>query len=516
MLDVVGTYNVSGGDLVLGARTSSVELFPPEELFEAATEGNVVSLFPVKSEDADWGFLAVTEPVDTSFVGQETYFVWSALFSEALDHRALLRSLSQRNRDLALSYDREREMARAVRQSEERYALAAQAANDGLWDWDLAGGTIYYSARWKEMLGYSSGAIGNLPGEWLDRVHPDDRPGLLANLSRLKVGESGSVMHEHRVQAQDGSYLWVLCRGLAVPGGGAPATRIVGSLTDVTERRALEERLRHQALYDSLTGLPNRVLFLDRLSRAIANTKRRGYSYAVLWLDLDNFKNLNDSLGHLFGDKLLVKVAERLRAQLREEDTAARFGGDEFAVLLSDIPDFSVLHPIVRRLLERLRAPYDLDGHEVVATGSIGVATSNTGYENPEDVLRDADIAMYRAKSTGRGTFATFDASMHASAMARLQTETELRQAIEVSARSRPPGAPGAASTPETEGPRARGAPSRRHGPLWRAHPGPRCPTAVAPPTARRPGARRPGPAPHRSGEPPGAALPARRRARRR
>ena len=140
------------------------------------------------------------------------------------------------------------------------------------------------------------------------------RATLLSALSGLKKGQQPSLVNEHRVRAADGSYKWALCRGLAVPGAGAPATRIVGSLTDVTERRLLEERLRRQALFDSLTGLPNRVLFMDRLSQAVANAKRhRGYTYAVLWLDLDNFKNLNDSLGHQFGDKLLVQVAERIR-----------------------------------------------------------------------------------------------------------------------------------------------------------------------------------------------------------
>jgi diguanylate cyclase (GGDEF)-like protein len=234
-------------------------------------------------------------------------------------------------------------------------------------------------------------------------------------------------MNEHRVRAGDGSYKWTLCRALAVPGEGAPATRIVGSLTDVTERHELEERLRHQALYDSLTGLPNRVLLMDRLSQAVANAKRRsGYWFTVLWLDLDNFKNLNDSLGHQFGDKLLVQVAGRIGAQLRETDTAARFGGDEFVLLLLDLPDAAALQGVVARLLEALRLPYQLDDHAVVVTGSLGVATSTSGYDCAEDVLRDADIAMYQAKSTARGDYATFDSSMHASAMDSDETETKL------------------------------------------------------------------------------------------
>jgi diguanylate cyclase (GGDEF)-like protein/PAS domain S-box-containing protein len=431
-LEVTGTFFAPGQEIELASSTYQVESFPPDELFAAAGKECFVCLFPVKSMSTDWGFLAIADPIASSYVGQDFTFMWSAMFSEALDHRALLGSLSQRRDDLARSYEREKEMAQAVRESEERYALAAQAANDGLWDWDLARGTIYYSSRWKEMLGYSGTEIGDQPEEWLERVHPDDRDTLLSALCGLKKGELPSLVNEHRVRAGDGHYQWSLCRGLAVPGEGAPPARIVGSLTDITERRLLEERLRHQALFDSLTGLPNRVLFMDRLSQAVANAKRRpGYTYTVLWLDLDNFKNLNDSLGHQFGDRLLVEVAERVRAQLREADTAARFGGDEFALLVLDVPDPASVQRIVGRLLDSLRAPYQLEGHEVVVTGSLGVATSTTGYDSPEDVLRDADIAMYRAKSTARGSYATFDASMHASAMARHQIENELRQAIE-------------------------------------------------------------------------------------
>jgi diguanylate cyclase (GGDEF)-like protein/PAS domain S-box-containing protein len=438
-LEVVGTFDSAGRPLTMSTTSYAVEAFPPVELLQMAGHGNVLMHFPVTSEEIDWGILSVAVPLDSGFLGQDTYFQWEALLSEALDYQYVLQSLRERSQQLhergellALSYRREREMAQAVRESEERYALAARAANDGLWDWDLDKGTVYYSSRWSEMLGYAEDGIGNSPEEWLGRVHPEDRPALMAELVGLKLGEQASILHEHRVRSHDGGYLWLLCRGLAVPGLGRPATRIVGSLTDITERRLLEERLRQQALYDNLTSLPNRALFLDRLTQALANSKRRpNHTYTVLWLDLDGFKILNDSLGHQMGDKLLVQVAERIRAQLRESDTAARFGGDEFVVLLLDIPDADTVKGVVGRLLEHLGAIYDLDGNEIVVTASIGVALSSNGYERPEDVLRDADIAMYRAKSSGRGTYAIFDSSMHATAMARLKTETELRQAIE-------------------------------------------------------------------------------------
>ncbi|HYA45298.1 MAG TPA: EAL domain-containing protein, partial [Acidimicrobiales bacterium] len=216
-----------------------------------------------------------------------------------------------------------------------------------------------------------------------------------------------------------------------VPGKGTPATRIVGSLTDITERHELEDQLRREALYDSLTGLPNRALFLDRLSQAIARSERQPeYSYAVLWLDLDGFKVLNDSLGHMVGDQLLVQVAKRIRRQLRAGDTAARFGGDEFALLL-DALDLASAEDVATRLLKSLRAPHHLEGNEIVVSASMGIATSAGAYDRPEDVLRDADTAMYRAKAAGRNSIAAFDSAMRLDAIARLKTETELRHAID-------------------------------------------------------------------------------------
>jgi diguanylate cyclase (GGDEF)-like protein/PAS domain S-box-containing protein len=361
----------------------SERAFPPSELLETVGEGSVASVVPISSERTDWGLLAMVAPANPACIGQDMYFVWAALFAEVLDREALTASLSV---------------------SEERYSLAARAANDGLWDWDLVSGRVYYSERWKELLGYSAGAISDGPEEWLGRVHPEDKVRLFAELADLRDGRNDKAAAEHRVRAADGRYIWVLCRALAVPGTGRPALRLVGSLTDVTERHALEEELRRQALYDPLTGLPNRALFLDRLSQALSASRRPdGSSYAVLWLDLDNFKELNDKRGHLAGDDVLVQFARRMRANLRSSDTAARFGGDEFAVLLVDAPEARALD-ICERLMEALGSPYNVEGQEFTLTASVGMVVGIDGYELPEDVLRDVDAAMYRAKSAGGGS----------------------------------------------------------------------------------------------------------------
>ncbi|HEX8695568.1 MAG TPA: EAL domain-containing protein [Longimicrobium sp.] len=201
---------------------------------------------------------------------------------------------------------------------------------------------------------------------------------------------------------------------------------------DITARRAVEEQLRHDALHDALTGLPNRHLFMERLARAVLQEKRReGYLFAVLFLDLDRFKVVNDSLGHAVGDELLVAVAGRLTGCLRETDTVARFGGDEFAVLLDDISAVEDALRAADRIQATLNAPVSLSGYEVFTSASIGIALSSTAYGRPDHLLRNADMAMYRAKAAGTGRHELFDRAMHALALTRLQMETDLRKGME-------------------------------------------------------------------------------------
>ena len=321
---------------------------------------------------------------------------------------------------------------RSMRESEERYALAALGANDGLWDWDLRRDRIFFTPRWKQMLGLRDDEISDEPDAWLGRVHPDDRERLIGDLQQHLDGRTPHLESEHRIRHADGSYRWMLVRGAAVRDAAGKAYRLAGSQTDVTQRKEAEEKLLHDALHDALTGLPNRSLFTDRLGQAMAFQERRSdYRFAVLFLDMDSFKTINESLGHSQGDRLLVGVAKRLAGCIRPGDTVARLGGDEFAVLLEDYADPDEPIRTAERIHAALAAPHDLEGTEVFASASVGIAIGAPGYGRPEELLRDADTAMYRAKSMGRARHAVFHPSMHARARARLQLETDLRRALE-------------------------------------------------------------------------------------
>ena len=319
----------------------------------------------------------------------------------------------------------------ALRESEERYALAARGANDGLWDWSLLTNAVYFSPRWKSMLGFREHEVEDRLEEWFGRIHDADRERVREEIAAHQRGLTPHFESEHRLLHKDGGFRWMLSRGLAVYDVTGKALRMAGSQTDITERK----------VSDPLTGLPNRLLFIDRLGRLIKHAKRRkDHLFAVLFLDLDGFKMINDSLGHLVGDQLLVGVANRLEKCLRSSDTVARLGetftvarlgGDEFTILIDDLKEPGDAKRAAERLMEALTPPFVLSGKEVFTSVSIGIALGNAGYDKPEDMLRDADTAMYRAKSLGKARYEVFDADMRASVMARLQLETDLRHALE-------------------------------------------------------------------------------------
>ncbi len=446
----------------------------------------------------------------------------------------------------------------ALRESEERWHLALRGNNDGIWDWNVQTNEVFFSSRWKEMLGYDDGEIENVIGEWKQRVHPDDWLRVLQAVNDHLAGKTPFYLTEHRLRCKDGSYKWILDRGQALWNAEGIPVRMVGSHTDITarkqveenlrkseelfrltfelapigmaiktldgrfqrvnqtlcdclgyssgellqrtwldithpddiakaqalhqklfrgeisnfklenryiakrgnavdgrlqvsvvrdgagnplhligqfldlsDRKQAEEQLRHDALHDALTGLPNRTLLMECIELSLQRTKRySNYSFALLFIDVDRFKLVNDSLGHWVGDRLLVEVANKLRSMVRSTDLVSRLGGDEFVILLDGIQDLN--HPIrvANRIAQKLSAPFYLGDREVFTTASIGIAIASKEYARGLDLLRDADIAMYRAKDQGKARYEIFDRAMYVEVLEQLQLENDLRRAI--------------------------------------------------------------------------------------
>ncbi len=313
---------------------------------------------------------------------------------------------------------------------------------------DCDGNRLYNSPAYQKVLGYSSEELGSTSS--MEQIHPEDQPRVLEAAEKAKVTGRGERL-EYRVRHKDGTWRNLESVATAIPNEKGQIERLVIVNRDITDRKRAEETLAHNALYDSLTNLPNRALFLDRVRHVLALLHRhRSEKFAVLFIDLDEFKVVNDSLGHVAGDALLIQIARRLSASIRGVDTIsrsvltqttslvtnqgslARVGGDEFTILLEDVGDCGDAIRVAERLQERLIIPFVVAQQEVVIAASIGIAFCATSYTNSEDLIRDAEIAMYRAKRDGKARCQVFDAEMHTVAVKRLQLETDLRRALEL------------------------------------------------------------------------------------
>jgi diguanylate cyclase (GGDEF)-like protein/PAS domain S-box-containing protein len=315
-----------------------------------------------------------------------------------------------------------------LQESDDRYALAARGANDGLWDWNLTTDHIYFSPRWNHMLGFSVSEDWSDPEAWFSHIHTIDRERVRAELASHREGKTPEFASEYRMRHKSGGYIWMLSRGIAVRDPSGKAIRMAGSQTDITEGK----------ISDPLTQIPNRLYFMDRLESAIETAGETSAAFAVLFVDLDQFKLVNDSLGHAAGDELLIDVAGRLRASIRTssrpggygKSVVARVGGDEFAILLDHIQHEAEPAIVAARILERLGEPFHLEGRRMFVSASIGIALSYGG-ASPEDLLSNADTAMYSAKANGKGRYEFFDEAMRERIVNRFEIETGLRRAID-------------------------------------------------------------------------------------
>ena len=386
--------------------------------------------------------LILKKPYDTAEVCQLACALtqkWQLARHAHLKLNQLNSMVKEQTRQLEDTNSRLIHEAAERQQLQERYRLVEAAVNDGLWDWDIAAGKIYYSPRWKSMLGFTDSEIDDSPEQWFGRIHPDDRASVSEHQREHFQGRCEQLCGECRMLHKDGQYRWILYLGVAIGDDNGVKTRAVGSITDITDRRLAEEQLRFEALHDPLTGLANRLQLADRLGRCIGRRKRESdFRFAVMFIDLDRFKVINDSLGHQIGDKLLVEIARRLKVFVRDGDTVARHepnhiarvGGDEFVLVLENIRHESDVLHIAQRLHKEVSGTFHIDGHDICTLLSVGVAFGNETYHTAAEILRDADTALYQAKSDGKSCTRIFDPTMHERAVTRWQTETELRKAI--------------------------------------------------------------------------------------
>jgi PAS domain S-box-containing protein len=345
----------------------------------------------------------------------------------------------------------QRELQRIRRQLGERerlFQLITENAADMIAVIDCDGQRLYNSPAYQKVLGYDPEELAATSS--MDQIHPEDRARVLEAAEKARNTGRGERL-EYRIRHKDGSWRFIESTASAIRSPEGETEGLVIVNRDITERKRAEEKLDHLSFHDGLTNLPNRTLFLDRLNRAITQARRHSdFRFAVLFIDIDEFKVFNDSLGHTAGDALLIQIAQRLSASLRGADTIsrprlgstadalmgestlARPGGDEFTVLLEELHDPSDTIRVAERIQQKLAVPFDLNGQEIVLTVSIGIAFSSNAGAEAQDVLGDAEIAMYRAKSTGKGRCEVFDHAMHAGAIKRLQLETDLRKAIEL------------------------------------------------------------------------------------
>jgi len=319
----------------------------------------------------------------------------------------------------------------ALKESENLWKLALESTGDGVWDWNIPSGVEHYSKRLIEMYGFAEGEIADTAMELDQRTHPEDRAQMEQDRDAHFLGLTPTYHNEHRVLCKDGGWKWVLSRGMVISrcSNGKPL-RMVGTHTDITQRKNAEALIRQQAFFDTLTGLPNRRMLRDRLEQEIKRCRRDIHQLAILFIDLDHFKEVNDTLGHDSGDQLLVQAGQRIRACVRESDTVARMGGDEFTVILTDIANPDHLEALLQKILRSMDEWFQIDDEQVFVSASIGITLYPLDATDIEDLFKNADQALYVAKGEGRNRFSFFTPALQEAAQTRVRLANDLRTAL--------------------------------------------------------------------------------------
>ena len=380
------------------------------------------------------------------------YYVAKSLTNSLSNLMLSVRRYSEGKRDEVANEDTVKEIAKLAsefnkltynlnqiedlnKQLTERLELAFISTQDGLWDWNIATNEVYFSPLWKKMLGYEDLEFESTFAEWEKNVHPQDLKEAKIDIQKHFEGKTKSYSNVHRLKHKNGTWVWILARGKALYDENNKAIRMVGTHTDITkethEREEHQHILEYQAHHDALTKLPNRLLFHDRLSQGIEKAKRHKTLLAVFFIDLDRFKQINDSLGHDIGDKVLEEVSDRLMEVTRKDDTLARLGGDEFTILMEDLHKAQDASLLAEKILKSLVEPINVKGHLLYISSSIGIALYPEDADDAISLLKYADAAMYKAKDEGRDTFQFYSAEMTKAASKNLLLEASLREALD-------------------------------------------------------------------------------------
>ena len=315
--------------------------------------------------------------------------------------------------------------------SEERWRFALEGSGLGVWDWDVQTGHVIYSLRWKEMLGYGADEIAPRLEEWSSRLSEEERPAAFARVDAVLTGEVASYTSELRMRCKDGSWKWVLARGMVIRRDSyGNALRMVGTHTDLTAQKQAQEIIWHQANFDPLTNLPNRRMLLEHIEQEVKRLEREGGQLALFFIDLDLFKDINETMGYSEGDRLIVEAASRISACVRSSDIVSRQGGDEFAVVLPLSDGKAHIEQVAQSLLSALGKPYQLENEQVFVTASIGMTVYPQDGKEIETLLKNADQALYAAKAAGRNQFSFFTPHMQRDALNRMHLANDLRSAL--------------------------------------------------------------------------------------
>lgn len=319
-----------------------------------------------------------------------------------------------------------------VAESEQRLQQVMEIVREGIWDWHLPTGRVLHNPQWYKNLQLDAGETPETVDFFVGLIHPEDREVVQQRLDQMLVHGAMQYHSEHRLLRKDGEVIWVQDRGRVVErDSNGQVLRIVGSFSDISSQRAHQNHLEYMANYDTLTGLPNRVLLRDRMQHAIAQSKRRGLQLAVVYLDLDGFKAVNDDHGHQMGDRLLTALSGQFKASMREGDTMARLGGDEFVAILVDLPDIQSALPMIQRLLDIAASPVELDGNSLRVSASVGVTIYPQIEESDGDqLMRQADQAMYSAKMAGKNRYHLFDTEHNRTVRLRNESLQSIQQAL--------------------------------------------------------------------------------------